>query len=153
VQFLATPSAASPDDRGSVTVEAAIVLPLLVLLLGLLIAVGRVTLAGSVVDSAAKAAARQVSLSRTPTSALADADRAARAALEQGGLNCVSVSVEIDTSHISPPAGTSGSVKATVSCTVALDDVAIPGLPGRKTMTSTFTSPVDRYRQKSGGSQ
>ena len=45
-------------------------------------------------------------------------------------------------------AGTPATVSATVSCTVPLSDLALPGLPGAHTITATFTSPLDVYRQR-----
>jgi hypothetical protein len=44
--------------------------------------------------------------------------------------------------------GTPASVTATVTCVVNLSDVAIPGLPGTRTITATMSSPLDTYRER-----
>ena len=42
--------------------------------------------------------------------------------------------------------GQAATVTATISCTARLSDIALPGLPGAKTLTASFTSPIDTYR-------
>ena len=39
-------------------------------------------------------------------------------------------------------------VTATVTCKVDVADLAIPGLPGTRTITATASSPVDAYRER-----
>jgi hypothetical protein len=39
-------------------------------------------------------------------------------------------------------------VSATVTCTVSLSDLLVPGLPGSRTLTATFTSPLDPFRER-----
>lgn len=134
------------DDEGVVSLETAILAVVLALLIGLAVAGGRITMAGSEVDAAAKAAARQASISRGP-----DADVSAREAaaesLRRSGVDCTSFGVQLD---FTAP-GKGARVTATVTCTISLSDV-LPGMPGTKTMTSTVISPVDRYRDVSSGS-
>ena len=69
------------DNRGSASVEAAIVLPAFVLFVGLIIFGGRTAVAHQVVESAAADAARSASIARTRTEASADAQRAAETSL------------------------------------------------------------------------
>ena len=133
-------------DRGSVALEAAIIAPGLIFLLCLVIAYGRIMLAGGTVEAAARAAAREASLARNPAEAKARAAAAAESSLAE--LRCTSTAVDVDTSGFAVPAGQIASVKATVSCTVGLSDLALPGLPGTKTMDATFTSVLDRYRSR-----
>nr|WP_272923755.1 TadE/TadG family type IV pilus assembly protein [Streptomyces sp. SID3343] len=135
-------------DGGSVALETAILVPVLALLVAVMVAAGRITMAGGAVDAAAKAAAREASLARNPYDAATRADAAARHTLDQRGLSCASVSVSLDTSEFAPPAGPA-RVRATVRCTVHLSDAAVPGMPGAKSMTSTVVSPVDRFRDRS----
>jgi Flp pilus assembly protein TadG len=136
-----------PDyDRGSVSLEAAIIAPGLLFLICLAIAAGRIMLAGAAVEAAARAAAREASLARTPAEAKARATTAAQASLQQ--LRCTSTGVDVDTSGFAVPVGQVAGVKATVRCTVGLSDLVLPGLPGAKTMDATFTSVLDRYRSR-----
>ncbi|MFF0220101.1 TadE/TadG family type IV pilus assembly protein [Streptomyces vinaceus] len=135
-------------DRGSETIAAAIVTPLLLILLCLAIAGGRSVMAGSKVDAAAEDAARAASISRTYTSAQAEAAAAAASSLDDQGIHCASTSTSVDASGLAVPVGQVGTVTVTISCTVAMSDLLLPGAPGSKTMTSRFTSIVDAYRSR-----
>jgi Flp pilus assembly protein TadG len=44
--------------------------------------------------------------------------------------------------------GQPSTVTATVSCQVMLAELAFPGIPGDRTVTATFTSPVDQNRER-----
>ncbi|MCC0100678.1 pilus assembly protein [Streptomyces flavotricini] len=135
-------------DRGSETIAAAIVTPLLLILLCLAIGGGRIVMAGSKVDAAAEDAARAASISRTYTSAQSEATAAAARSLNDQGIHCASTSTSVDASGLAVPVGQVGTVTVTVSCTVAMSDLLLPGAPGSKTMTSRFTSVVDAYRSR-----
>lgn len=134
------------DDRGSVTVELAILTPALILLLCALVLAGRVQTSASAVEQAARSAARDASLARTPDAARSAA--AAAAASELGTTSCAATAVTVDTSGFGARVGQDGVVTATVSCTVSLADLAVPGLPGVRTITAQATSPLDRYRTR-----
>ena len=56
--------------------------------------------------------------------------------------------VAVDTTGFVAPVGTDGTVTVTITCTVTIADLAIPGLPGTHTMTGTAASPIDRYRSR-----
>lgn len=73
------------DERGlAVSVEAAVVLPAIVLFLGLLLTLGRVVLAEQHVGAAASAGARAASLERTVGQARSAADSAVGSAWRSG---------------------------------------------------------------------
>lgn len=133
-------------ERGSATIEAVIVLPAFVLFISLIIAAGRVQLAHQSVDAAAAEAARAASIARTAGEAQSRATTSGQQALTNQGLACSSTSVSIDSTGFGMPVGTPATVSATVTCTVDLSDVAIPGLPGAITITSTMQSPLDVFR-------
>jgi TadE-like protein len=136
-----------PDD-GNAALELVILAPILLGLLGLLIAAGRTTIAQGSVDAAARDAARQASVSATPAAAQASGQASARAALRQDGLDCAPV-VLIDTSQFtSVPPGRPASVTASVACAVPLADLALPGLPGTASLHASFSSPLDVYRSR-----
>ena len=134
------------DDRGSVTLELAILAPALLLLLGALVFAGRVQTSSATVEQAARAAARDASLARTADAARATA--LASAQRELAGSDCASTDVTVDVTGFAAPVGTNAAITVTVTCTVSLGDLAIPGLPGVHTMTGTATSPIDRYRSR-----
>ncbi|MER7828099.1 TadE/TadG family type IV pilus assembly protein [Streptomyces sp. NPDC096097] len=138
------------EDRGSETIATAIVTPLLLMLLCTAIAGGRIVTSGAKVDAAAEDAARAASISRTHSGAQAEAAEAAARSLDDQGIRCASSSTSIDTSGLAVPLGQVGTVTVTISCTVPLSDLLLPGVPGSKTMTSTFTSVVDAYRSREG---
>ncbi|MCG7524570.1 pilus assembly protein [Streptomyces sp. OfavH-34-F] len=136
------------DDRGSAAIEAALIAPPLILFLLLAIAAGRIVMAGQVVDAAAEDAARQASISRVPGEARESALAAARATLTGQGIHCAATSIDLDTSGLGAGTGEAATVTATVTCRVGLSDLALPGVPGTHTMTSTFTSAVNRYVER-----
>ncbi|MGB9998596.1 TadE family protein [Streptomyces pseudogriseolus] len=135
-------------DEGSVAIEAAIVIPPLIMFVCLAIAGGRIVTSGSKIDAAAEDAAREASIHRTASSAQAAAHAAAAESLDDQGIACASSSVAIDTSGLSVPVGQVGTVTVTVTCTVNLSDLLLPGVPGAKSLTSTATSVVDQYRER-----
>lgn len=136
-----------PGDGGYAPIELAPVALCLLLFLGLIIAAGRTTSALLAVHDAARDAARQASIARTPQAAQAAAQQSALSALQNDGLDC-SPTVTVNTSGFSVPVGEPAQVSATVTCNVRLSDLAVPGLPGSRTLTATFTSPLDPYRAR-----
>lgn len=133
-------------ERGSAAVEAVILVPAIMLIVLMAVAGGRYALARQSVEAAAAAAARSASLARDPGQAQSDATANAAATLANEHLNCLTTQVLVDTGAFSLPVGTPGQVSATVSCTVNLSDLSVPGLPGSATVTATMSSPLDTYR-------
>lgn len=134
------------QERGSATIEAVIIVPALMLFVALIVAAGRVQMAHQSVDAAAAEAARAASISRTANEAQTRATTSGTQALANQGLKCATTTVTVDTSGFAAPVGAPATVSATVSCVVALDDVALPGLPGAITVDATVHSPLDTYR-------
>jgi Flp pilus assembly protein TadG len=135
-------------DRGGVTLEFVVLAPVLLALIGLLIMAGRVAIAANSVEAAADEAARSASISRTAAGARSAAQDGARRTLAAQDLRCSSVQVDVDTSGFGVPVGLPAQVRATVTCVVALGDLALPGFPGSRTVTATAVSPVDTYRER-----
>jgi Flp pilus assembly protein TadG len=133
-------------DDGSTTVELAILAPALLVLLALLVFAGRVETNASAIEQAARAAARGASLARTPDAARTTATDTATTQLAT--TNCVAMNVAVDTGGFAAPVGTDASVSVTVTCTIAMGDLAAPGIPGAKTLIAHATSPIDRYRAR-----
>ncbi|MFI6321597.1 TadE/TadG family type IV pilus assembly protein [Nonomuraea sp. NPDC050556] len=136
------------NDRGSLALELAIVSPALIAMLIFAIAVGRVAIATGSIEAAARDAARQASIARDPSTARSAALSSAQEALAQEGLNC-SPSVTVDTHEFAKPVGVPAIVTATVECEVLLSDLSLPGIPGSKRLSSTFSSPLDPFRARS----
>ncbi len=134
-------------DDGNAALELVILAPVLLGLVGLVIAAGRTSIAQGSVDAAARDAARQASIALTPAAAQAAGEASARAALRRDGLDCAPV-VAISSGQFSVPVGQPAIVSATVSCTVSLANLALPGLPGKASLRASFTSPLDIYRSR-----
>ena len=137
------------DDRGSESVELAILLPIGLLLVAMLVVGARIALAGDRISGVAGIAARDASLARSAVAAQQMATDTATAALTSQGLHCIDVQVRVDTSGFSAPPGTSASVTVAVSCTVDLSDIGVAGLPGSRTLHDSATSPLDPARDLS----
>lgn len=134
-------------ERGNAALELVILAPVLLFLLGLVIAAGRTSIAQGSVQAAARDAARQASISRTPAAAQTAALASARLALSQDSLDCTPV-VTVNTGGFGVPVGLPARVTARVTCRVSLSDLLVPGMPGSKTLTATFTSPLDPFRAR-----
>jgi Flp pilus assembly protein TadG len=135
-------------DRGSASIELAVLTPAVIAFFAAVVIAGRITLALQAADSAAYDASRTASLARNPTIARVQALNAATASFTAQGITCLSVTVVVDTAGFSVPVGQPATVRVTVSCVAQLSDVALPGMPGSVTLTSSFVSPLDRYRSR-----
>ena len=136
------------SQRGSVTVELALVVPALVLVLGLLVAGGRIWFARTSVTEAAQTAARSASLARTAAAATVAGRDAGQASLSTAGLRCSATTVQVTTAAFAVPVGTPATVRAEVRCTVPLDDVVLPGLAGSLLLTGHGAAALDTYRSR-----
>lgn len=137
------------DERGAVALELVVVVPALVIMLGLMIAGGRLWFAQSAVADAASASARAASLARTAGQGSVDGQAAGRASLATGGVVCGAESISIDTAAFAVPAGVPATVRSTVRCQVPFGDILLPGMPGSITVTRTGAAALDTYRGRS----
>lgn len=138
----------SDRERGSATLELAIIAPALLLVLGLVVLAGRVQVAAGAVEHAATIAAREASLARTATSAQSTATTAATRELAAQDIQCATSSVTVDATGFATALGQPATVTTSVTCTISFADLAVPGLPGSRTLTATATSPLDRFRAR-----
>ena len=139
------------NDDGNAPLELLILAPVILALIGLVIAAGRASVAQGSVDAAARDAARQASISMTPAAARQAALSSAKAALRADGLACKPVvRLNLEPGFSIPP-GQPAQVSALVSCTVPLSDLLAPGVPGSRRLTARFTSPLDPYRSRAAG--
>lgn len=133
-------------DRGSDSVELAILLPIALVILGLLVAYARIALAGDRISGVAGAAAREASLARSASDAQQMARTGATTALASADLHCTAIRVDVDTAGFAALPGTAASVRVNVYCTVRLADLGVPGLPGARTLHDVASSPLDPAR-------
>ncbi len=135
-------------ERGSVTLELAIVFPAVLLLLVVVVLAGRLQVATGAVENAAAAAAREASIARTADAARTAATATAADTLAQQGITCSPSTVAVDTTGFAVPVGRPAQVAVTIRCAIPLDDLAIPGLPGARVISADATSVLDRYRSR-----
>jgi Flp pilus assembly protein TadG len=132
-------------ERGSVTVEAVLIAPVLVMLLVFVaVVVHRGVDARLRLDDAAHQAARAASLQRTPAAATAVAEATATSALTHAGLVCRDATVSTTTS--SSPGST---VVVSVRCTVDFGQALVLGVPGSRVLNATAAEVIDIYRSQS----
>jgi Flp pilus assembly protein TadG len=129
-------------ERGSASVELAVVAPALVILMLLVVFAGRAADTDAQVTRAAGAAARAASLRQHPTDAAADARTTAVENLASAGVACDPLDVDVDLADFR--AG--GTVAVTVACHVPMSDMALLGVPGTRTSVSTALEYIDQYR-------
>ncbi len=133
----------------SEAVEAALVLPAAMLLVGVVIVGAGHALAQQAVTAAANRAARAASLARNPVDAEQAAREAADTDLGSAPITCTEASVTINASGLTAPPGTRATVTVAVSCRASFP-VALPGLPRSRVFSAEGRSPVDTYRGRDG---
>lgn len=135
-------------EHGSMTIEAVVLGPVMVMFLLVVIVFARYASARQAVDSAADAAARAASISRTAEGGRTAAQEVALSSLDGKGVKCTSRSIDTDVSGFNAPLGVAAPVITTISCTVNLSDVTLPGLPGSQVFTAQGRSVIDAYRER-----
>ncbi|MFI6331511.1 TadE/TadG family type IV pilus assembly protein [Micromonospora chersina] len=149
-------------DRGSVSIEVAVLAPAFIGLMVLAGVAGRTAVADEAVESAAHDAARAASIARDARTGRTAATDAARRQLDWSGLRCTAppaltfrgsvgdAGTSFAAAYRSAP-GVPATVTVTVTCTVSFADLrapGLPGVPGGKTVSASFTSPLDIYRSR-----
>jgi Flp pilus assembly protein TadG len=130
------------DDRGSASVELAILAPLVGILLLAVVVVGRVQVARADVEGAARSAARELAIARDPTGVIGAVESGLAETLDVGSPSCRTMTFT--------PAVTGEWVTVTVACVVDLDDAALLPVPGSMTVTATATEVIDTHRERGG---
>jgi TadE-like protein len=128
-------------ERGQSLIELALVVPVLLLLVLGLVAVGRILHAQAAVDAIAHDAARAAAIASSP-------EQAARAGRDTGlqtganyGFQPPALLLVVDAQGF----GRGGVVSAEASCTVPFDDLPLLGW-AHVPVHSQSVQPVDRYR-------
>ena len=149
ITSVAGPPSPAPDQRGAASVELVILVPVLVLMLAVLVAGGRLWFARASVVEASQSAARAASLARSSGEARDAGRRAGSRILATDGLRCAGDSVSVDTGAFGVPVGSPATVTASVTCRVPFADLSLPGMPGSITVRSTGAAALDTYRARS----
>jgi len=133
------------SEDGLAALELAILTPFVIAMLLTVVGFGRYVHGKQVADQSASAAARAASLTNSPGAATQAARGAAKEVLDNAGISCDTFSIDPDTSQFH----NGGRVSVTVACTASLSGLALAGLPGSVTLTSTATAPIESYRDLS----
>jgi len=126
-------------EHGSASLEAVLLVPILIVELAVTVGLGRVVAGRNDADDAASEAARAASLTRSGPEAVAAASRAASERLAAPGSLCRDPAIRTDTSAFHP----GGVVTVSIRCTVVL---AGTSLPPAATVTARSVQPLDPYR-------
>ncbi|MEV2240153.1 TadE/TadG family type IV pilus assembly protein [Micromonospora sp. NPDC049891] len=137
-------------DRGSVTIELAILAPSLLLVASFAMLVGRLALANAALDAATYSGARAASLARDAGTAQGRAESSIRDTLDAQDIHCLNLLVNVDTTQFTRDVGEPASVTVTVECRVDLSAGAMPGMPTSRWITATYSSPLDLFRSRAG---
>lgn len=129
-------------ERGSVSVEAAVIAPAFVFLMLLVVFTGRVAEAEANVERAAAVGARAASLRQHPAGATTDAVAAIEANLAQAGVPCAELVTDVDTTNFEP----GGTITVTITCHASMADVTLLGVPGSRTFVGHAVEVIDTYR-------
>lgn len=130
------------DESGSATAELVVLTPVLVAVLLFLVGLGRLALSEYRMTDAVRAAAQAGVVADSPASAQAAARSAALDTLASDNITCASPDVSVDVSRFVP----GGRLGVRLSCTLSLSDVALPGVPGSRTLSASLVAPVETYR-------
>ncbi|MGF1662561.1 MAG: TadE/TadG family type IV pilus assembly protein [Kineosporiaceae bacterium] len=133
-------------DAGSSSVELVVLVPALLGFVALVLTGGRLALATQAVEHAAATAARAASSARAAGEAGPAATDVARTTLADSP--CGSTSTTVAAGGFAAAPGVPATVTATVTCTVALSDLGVPGVPGSHVISRSATSPLDTYRER-----
>ena len=134
-------------DRGSMSIEAVLIIPAFLLFLALIAAIGRAASVTEDLHASVVAGARIASLASSSSAGESAARTAIEDHLSAEGVNCIYIDISINSQALDLPPGQPGEVSATVTCAVPLADLSVPGLPGQIQLTETFSTPIDPYTQ------
>lgn len=131
------------DERGMATIELVLLTPVALVVLAFLVIAGRLATVSSDVAAASRDAARAASLAQTRGDAVVAARQSAAASLLAQEVTCrnLTVAASDESAFVA-----GGDVTVSVSCDVYLADVALPGIPGTRTVAASSTEVIDRFR-------
>ena len=130
------------------SIEAVLIIPAFLLFLAMVSAIGRTALIQGDLHAAVVYGARVAAMATTPEEGRVAGLAAIKEHLNREDVSCLSVKMDVDASAVGLAPGQFGSVSATVSCVVPLEDLAIPGLPGQVTIETTFSTAINGYTNR-----
>ena len=132
-------------DHGlSPAIEAVLIVPVIVLLLGVMTAGFRLWNGRADIEQVAGAAARAASQARSS----AEARQRITTVVTSNPLPCDDPVVTSNLTDFASPIGTGGDVSVTISCRVRFADLLVPGMPGSQRLSGSGSAPLDPYRKR-----
>lgn len=125
-------------DLGTMSVEMVVLVPVLLLIVMIAVAGGRLVSAEGMVGAASRDAARAASMERSVGAARVAANESLAAA-DTADADC---SAAVNSADF----GRGGAVSVTVTCRVELADLGLVFLPGSTVVSAQSTAPVDTWR-------
>lgn len=120
-------------------VEIVVLVPLLLMVMVLIVAMGRLVSAEGDAESAAREAVRAATFERNTADAESEAQRAATATLPA---TLVCGPVTLDGAFVA-----GANLTVALTCEVSWQDLGLIGLPGTTQVTATSSAPLDVYRR------
>jgi Flp pilus assembly protein TadG len=134
-------------EAGQALVEAALVIPVLVVLLSGVVMVGRIAHARLAVQAAAREASRALATAPSEQEGVTAAREAARSVTDDYGLSQDGLSVNVESNGFQR----GGMADARVTYRVTLDDLPLLG-PLEVTVTGSHSERIDLYRSREAAS-
>jgi Flp pilus assembly protein TadG len=131
------------DEHGQALIEAALVIPVLLLVVFGVVMAGRVVHAKIAVQAAAREASREVATATSESAGVAEGMQTAQSVADGYGLSQERLSVEIDANGFQR----GESVTATVRYDVGLGDLPLLGRAG-VSVTSSHSERIELYRSR-----
>ncbi|MCC9305599.1 pilus assembly protein [Kitasatospora sp. RB6PN24] len=131
-------------ERGSLAIEAALVVPVVLGLLVLILVAGRAEQTAGTLQEAARTGARAGSLAPAGRQQSA-ATAAVNQLLAQSGVHCDGLRVAATVEQLSAEP-LPQDVRVDVSCKVPVNDLSPIWVPGALELQGTFRSVIDQYR-------
>ena len=132
------------SDRGSAGAQLAVLLPVFILFFGLVVYAGREARAEAVTESAARWAARTMSLARDPATRAGEAEADAAATLDVGSASCASMGFSYTISET--------AVTVTITCQVDVSELMLLPVGGLDTSIDASATEVrDQFREGAAG--
>lgn len=140
--FMIPSSGSRERQRGSLSAEIVVLAPVVFLFVLAAVGLGRYESARQEVVDAARAGVQAASVVASPSAAPQAASDVVTPTLRDQSHMCADPTTLTDVSAFS--AG--GVVRVTVTCTVSMSDLLVPGLPGSVTVHVTESAPIDPFR-------
>jgi len=134
-------------QRGAVSVEVALLVPVFVLVAAGATAGWRLWWANGQAQAAAEAGARAASVAANSQVASQNVAAVVTSDLETAGVHCQSLAIEQDVAAADLPPGMPGTVRVQVKCVVGLTDLLLP-LPGSITVSGSADESIDVFSRR-----